>query len=389
MNATTQQNTVEVETLTELRRYLHAHPELSGKEVQTAKVVEEKLREYHPDQLMTGIGGCGLIAVFDSGQSGATVLFRAELDALPIQEINDFPHRSNVAGVAHKCGHDGHMSILLGLARELRAHPPERGKVLLLFQPAEENGAGAGAMLRDPRVKNLKVDFAFALHNLPGYPKHEILLKAGSFTPAVKSIIIHLHGKTSHAAEPEKGVNPAVAIAELLAGSQALRVPDVHRPDFALLTPVYVRMGEKAYGVSAGHGEVHLTLRTWTEDRMQRLTEKLYGLINRTARQYDLQVSTEWTDAFHANENDQAAVDLIRRSVNELGYMVRDLETPVRWGEDFGLFTQRFPGALFGLGAGEDTPALHNPDYDFPDELIPTGVKVFLGIVRQLLNSAE
>lgn len=367
------------------RQHLHEHPEVSGEEVKTAAFIKEVLQDLEPDFLMTEVGGTGVLACFDSRQPGPALLFRAELDALPIQEVNEFPHRSAEPGVSHKCGHDGHMSILLGLAHWLHDHRPAKGKVMLLFQPSEENGAGARAVLEDPRLSDLQLDFVFALHNLPGYPKHEILLKTGPFTAAVNSIIIKLYGKTSHAAEPENGINPALAIAEILTGADALAVPDTERIDFALLTPVHIQMGEKAYGVSAGYGEIHLTLRTWKQARMQQLTGRLQALIRQAAGRYHLEVETEWTDPFHANRNDETAVELIRQSARSQELSVRELTMPIKWGEDFGLFTQRFPGALFGLGAGERTPALHNPDYDYPDDLTPTGVNVFSGIVRQLL----
>lgn len=367
------------------RRHLHEYPEVSGKEAKTAAFIKEVLAGLGPDRLLTEVGGTGLLAYFDSARPGPALLFRAELDALPIQEENDFSYRSATPGVSHKCGHDGHMSILLGLAHWLHGQRPAKGKVLLLFQPSEENGAGAKAVLEDPRLSDLQLDFVFALHNLPGYPKHEILLKAGPFTAAVHSIIIKLYGKTSHAAEPENGINPALAIAEILTGANELAVPDTERIDFALLTPVHIQMGEKAYGVSAGYGEIHLTLRTWKQARMQQLMGRLQALIRRVAAGHRLRVETEWTDPFHANRNDETAVELIRESALSQELSVRELAMPIKWGEDFGLFTQRFPGALFGLGAGERTPALHNPDYDYPDDLTPTGVQIFSGIVRQLL----
>lgn len=387
MNTSTQdKNTSDLfSKLATFRRHLHEHPEVSGEEVRTAAFIQEVLQDLGSDCLMTEVGGTGVLAHFDSGQPGPALLFRAELDALPIQEVNEFAHRSAISGVSHKCGHDGHMTILLGLAHWLRDHRPVKGKALLLFQPSEENGAGASAVLEDPRLSDLQLDYVFALHNLPGYPKHEILLKAGPFTAAVNSIIIKLYGKTSHAAEPENGINPALAIAEILTGSNALAVPDPERIDFALLTPVHIKMGEKAYGVSAGYGEIHLTLRTWKQASMQRLTARLQALIRQVAARYQLEVETEWSDPFHANRNDETAVELIRESARSQGISVRTLTMPIKWGEDFGLFTQRFPGALFGLGAGEQTPALHNPDYDYPDDLTPTGVNVFSGIVRRLL----
>lgn len=371
------------EELQQIRRYIHARPELSGHEKATAAYVGQYLRTLAPAELWQEVGGTGLVATFDSGKEGLHLLFRAELDALPIQESNTFSHRSTVPGVSHKCGHDGHTTVLLGLAMLLHQEDNWQGKVSLLFQPAEETGAGALAMLEDPRIQGMQVDAAYAFHNLPSYPLGQIIVKPGAFTPAVQSILLKLQGHTAHAAEPENGLNPALALAEILQLAKSLEVPKPEDHAFRLLTPVYMELGEKAYGVSAGAGEVHFTLRAWTKESMDGLISELLGGVSEICRNHQLQWEHGWTDSFRANFNQEALVDKIRVSAEGNQYAIHEMEQPLKWGEDFGAFTEIFPAAMFGIGAGEDSPALHHEDYDFPDELIEVGVKMFWEIINQ------
>lgn len=378
---------VSIDWLARMRRQLHQNPELSGQEYETARFVAGQISEFHPSYMLEEVGGAGLIALFDTGKEGPTVLFRSELDALPIAEANEFEHRSKQDKASHKCGHDGHIATLLGLAREIRNKPPRRGRVILLFQPAEEIGAGAERVLQDPRFGQLfPIDYAFALHNLPGFPMGEVLQKEGPFTAAVQSLIIRLEGKTAHAGEPEHGLNPALAIADILQLAHKLSVPAPDSPDFAILTPIHVNMGEAAYGVSAGYGEVHLTVRTWTEEGMRQLSARLLKYLGDLALKQGLSLETEWTHVFRATHNDAEAVEIIQQAAEDCGLAARKRQHPFKWGEDFGAFTQRFRGAMFGLGAGEGCPALHNPDYDFPDELLEPGVRIYRRIMDIILD---
>jgi amidohydrolase len=376
-----------LESLAETRRELHQQPELSGQEEDTAAFIAGYLREHTSAEIMAGIGGTGLIAQFDSGEAGPSLLFRAELDALPIAEANEFDHRSQREGVAHKCGHDGHAAILLGLARRLEESPPQRGKALLLFQPAEETGEGAEWVLQDEQFERLlPIDHAFALHNLPGFPLGKIVARTGAFTAAVRSSIIRLQGKTAHAAEPEHGISPALAIADILQQAPRRSRPELDADDFAILTPVYVAMGEKAYGTAAGQGEVHLTLRTWSETAMDELCQQWTAYLEELAGRHGLELALDWTDTFQSCHNDKQAVGLLREAAAQCGMAFETREHPFKWGEDFGAFTQRYPGAMFGLGAGEDRPALHNPDYDFPDELLWPGIRLFHSLAIKILQ---
>ncbi|NNF01853.1 MAG: amidohydrolase, partial [Bacteroidia bacterium] len=195
-------NIAVLEDLEKLRKEIHQNPELSQHEYETARRIKDYLVENSSAEVRY-IAKTGVLATFDSKKPGKTLLLRADTDALPIAEINEFGHRSTVQGVSHKCGHDGHTVMMLGVAHLMSSFDLNSGKVLLLFQPAEENGMGAEAVLKDELFLKEKIDYVFALHNLPGFPKKQIIIKENVFNANVKSLIVHLNGKTSHAAEPE------------------------------------------------------------------------------------------------------------------------------------------------------------------------------------------
>lgn len=373
-------------SLAQFRKKLHRHPELSGQEEQTAATVREALQALSPDDLRAQLGGTGVLATFRGHEEGPHLLFRAELDALPIQEVNSFAHRSQRKGVAHKCGHDGHMATLMGLARLLARQRPAKGRVSVLFQPAEEDGSGASKVLADDRFADVQPDFVFAYHNIPGAPKGQIIVRDGVITAAVRSMIIQLEGKTAHAGEPEHGINPAFALADMIPQLGLISNNDPGRDDFKIITPVHMILGEKAYGVAAGHGELHLTIRSWSEAVMQEMITEIQGVIEQVKQHYGLKVGIGWTDSFLANRNHPDSLEVVRRAARAYGLDLHERAYPFKWGEDFGYFTQRFTGAFFGVGAGVDSPALHNPDYDYPDEIIEPALKTFWGIVQELLG---
>ena len=365
-----------------LRKHLHQNPELSGFEFETAKTIATFLRKYSPDELLENLGnGTGIIAVYHPEKEvKQTIMFRCELDALPIQEINDFEHQSVTDEVSHKCGHDGHMSVMAALAKKLSLQKMQQTKVILLFQPAEENGEGAVAIFNDVRFKALNPDKVFALHNLPGYEHHDIVVKNHTFTCAVNSIIIKLFGKTAHAGEPENGVNPALAIAEIINEFNKKIQPDPKKEKFSILTPIFLTMGTEDYGISAGSGEVHYTFRRAANSEMRELEQELESIAIEAANKYQLKPEISWTQRFSANENDPEAVDFVRRAAKDCNFNLIEREVPFQWGEDFGIFTEHYKSAMFGLGSGINTPNLHNPDYDWPDEITETGAEIFYKI---------
>jgi len=380
---------IDYSQLRQFRRVLHANPEVSGNEKHTARRVLAFLSECNPDELLGGIGGNGIIATWESGKPGKELVFRAELDALPIQEINAFDYASLTSAVSHKCGHDGHTTILCGLAQYLMQHKPATGRVRLLFQPSEENGEGAQAMLNATKFQEVKPSYIFALHNLPGFPLHQVVVKEGTFTASVNSIIINLEGKTSHAAEPEHGINPALAVAAILQKTSQLANNNPEQDTMQVVTPVFIELGEKAYGISAGNASVHLTLRCWNDENLQQLEEAVQDVVHKIGKQFKLKVEFEFTQTFHANVNHHEATQCVRVAASELNLNIVEKAFPFKWGEDFGLFTSRFHGCMFGIGSGIDTPALHNPDYDFPDALTETGVRIFSEIINQQLNVSQ
>ncbi|MBI1183096.1 amidohydrolase [bacterium] len=380
-------NEQQLNQLQQLRRHLHQHPELSLQEAKTQQWVKEFLQKHAAPHQLKEVGNTGLAAIYGGHEKGERILLRCDLDALPIAEVNEFEHKSVNQGVGHKCGHDGHATILCGVAMHLAKNPPAKGQVVLLFQPAEEIGEGAKAVLADKQFDQIKPDRVFALHNIPGYPMHSVVYRYGAFTASVVSLVLKITGKTAHAAEPENGINPSYFMAELLSESKKLMHTDLESDDFALCTPTHGMFGDDfAYGTAAGYGELRLTIRTWTNEKMNLLMKQLLEKVAMLTEKHKVRVQHEWTQEFRANQNDAACVETILASAKNCGSNCIKRETPFKWGEDFGLFTEKFPGAMFGLGSGENCPALHNPDYDFPDELIATGVALFSQIITQQLG---
>ena len=372
------------DTFYQIRQELHQHPELSGHEAQTARFIENKLQAFNPTKIVRHVGGHGLLAEYFFSEDGPTVLFRADMDAVAVEEPNDIPYHSQNPGVAHKCGHDGHTTILLRFAQMLSERPLKRGRVLLLFQPAEETGSGSKAVLDTKILDYYKIDKAFALHNIPGYPSSAILYKEGSFTCAVVSVSITLTGKTSHAAEPQKGISPIPATLKIVNELLRWNNTDIQAESYFLSTIVEIHIGEEAYGVSAGNGVIRATLRAKTDTRLHEHVQQLKALVASACELTPgLHHEIEWVEPFSANENDPHSVTLIKNMAlrNNLPYI--ELQTPFSWGEDFGLFTQQYNGALFGLGSGEHCAPLHSPQYDFPDETIETGAMMFYSIAEE------
>ena len=371
-------------TFYQIRRELHQHPELSGHEAQTARFVEDKLQAFNPTKVIRHVGGHGLLVEYFFSEDGPTLLFRADMDAVAVQEPDDMLYHSQNPGVAHKCGHDGHTTILLRFAQMLSEHPLTKGRVLLLFQPAEEDGSGAKAVMDTKVLDYYKIDKAFALHNIPGYPASAVLCKEGSFTCAVVSVSISLTGKTSHAAEPQKGISPIPATLSIVDKLLRWNNTDIQSDDYFLSTIVEIHVGEEAYGVSAGNSVIRATLRAKTDKLLHQHAQQLKELVaTECERTPDLQHEMECLEPFSAKENDSQSVSLIKSAAirNDLPYI--ELQTPFSWGEDFGLFTQQYKGALFGLGAGENCAPLHSPRYDFPDEVIETGATLFYMIAEE------
>ena len=377
----------DIEELVAFRRELHRFPELSNEEEETAARVAAFLAGTKPDATLAGLGGHGLAFVYDSGRPGPTVLFRAELDALPIHEVSDIPHRSTIAGKGHMCGHDGHMAILAALGRLFGRARPASGRVVLMFQPAEETGDGAAGVTADPRYAEIRPDFAFSLHNLPGTPLGHVRLKEGVVNCASRGMRIVLEGREAHSSMPETGVSPMRAISRLMPLLAALgQGSSFLNDDFAMATVAHASMGEPAFGVAPGRGEIRVTLRTRLDGRMAALCARAEALAREAASEDGLACTIDYHEIFVASLNDAEATAHLAAALDEEGISHDGEQLPMRASEDFGLFGHGAKSAMLYLGSGTDRPNLHNPDYDFPDDLIPIGARIFMRVAKTLLG---
>ncbi|MGQ3076603.1 MULTISPECIES: amidohydrolase [Rhizobium/Agrobacterium group] len=368
------------------RHDLHRHPEVSGEERETARRVVEALRPLAPSKLLTELGGHGVAAVFESKEPGPTLLFRAELDALPIEEKSQADHRSTVAGKGHLCGHDGHSTIILALATGLSRQPVARGRVVLLWQPAEEDGSGAAAVLADPRFAEIRPDFAYSLHNMPGLAFGTVALKSGPVNCASRGMKIRLSGKTAHASQPETGLSPMAAMSRLMPALTALSNGAPPATHFTLATVTHASLGEQAFGIAPGDAEIWVTLRTLIDDRMAELCEKAEQLVVEAAKEGGLEHAISYHDIFFHCENAPEAVTHLQEALTSEGVRYDEGTLPMRASEDFGRLRAICPSAMFFLGAGEKHPALHNPDYDYPDDLTAIGARIFMAVIRKALG---
>jgi amidohydrolase len=307
-----------------------------------------------------------------------TALVRCELDGLPIEEAGRAPYRSQVPGKGHLCGHDGHMSILVGLARLLSRRRPATGRAVLLFQPAEEDGQGAARVIDDPAYADIRPDYAFALHNFPGLPQGRAILGAGPVNCASRGLRITLGGRTAHASQPETGRSPMAAMAALMPALTALG----RDAPFRLVTVTHCTMGAPSFGVAPGAGEIWATLRTARDAEMDALLAEAEALVR--AHAGGLEVGFGHHDVFLHCENDAEAVRVLAAACARTG-IAQDAGTlPLRFSEDFGRFGHHARAAMLFLGAGTDCAALHDPDYDFPDDLIAQGVHLFAAALEEL-----
>ncbi|MCG7626417.1 amidohydrolase [Epibacterium sp. MM17-32] len=372
--------------LTALRHGFHSAPELSGAERQTAARVVDILGSYAPDEILTGLGGHGVAAVFQGQEPGPTLAIRCELDALPIPEQTDLSYASQVPGTAHLCGHDGHMVMVLAVAEALSERRPQSGRVVLMFQPAEETGEGAIAYRADPKFAAIAPDMILSLHNLPGLALGAVSLPRAAANCASRGARIRLQGRTSHAAAPQDGVSPAPSLAVLMQDLAALGTGGDLDEEYALTTVTHAKLGEPTFGVAPGVAELWVTLRTVTDDRMQALTDTLLSRVAACATKHGLAHQITYHDVFEACTNAPEAVAVIEAACRAGDVPVTLCDHPQAFSEDFGQFAHSAKSAMFWLGAGEDHPQLHNPDYDFPDALIPIGSGIFLRSIYSVLG---
>jgi len=370
-----------IDNIIELRHELHKHPEVSNNEYKTSERIVNFMKPLMPDEIIN-LSKTGKAFVFNGKETGKTIVFRAELDALPILEKNSLAYLSINPNVSHMCGHDGHMAILAGLAQKISKESHQYGKVVFLFQPAEEVEQGALDVVNDSAFKNIKPDYIFALHNIPGVKKHNIVVKTGSFSAASKGITIKLFGKTAHAAEPENGISPADSISQIISQLHELRDDKSLFKDLILITIIHIQMGEISFGTSPGYAEIRVTLRSFENEDMDVLTAHVEKLIEKITAVEKLECEISYSEVFPASVNNQECFRFVEQAAKQNNYKLEYIEKPFSWSEDFGYFAQEYKTALFGLGSGVSQPPLHNPDFDFPDEIIETGINMFYTIYK-------
>lgn len=364
------------------RKELHKFPELSGSEEKTSERIFNTLKNFSPGELYNHIGGTGILATFfsDNPENKETILLRVELDAIAVQEESGAAHASQKKGVMHGCGHDGHMAILLGLADFLNHNPPEKYNVSLLFQPAEETGKGAAEVLKDPVFKSKPFKRAYALHNLPGYGENDVVIKNGVFAAASTGLEITVRGKSSHAAYPEQGSNPSKVLGNLLTYISGDFEEFQQKSGVNKIVCTYVRMGNEAYGISPGRAQMGVTVRSSDDEELAKVIEQIRNRVSKEDAIFDGEIRIRQIEPFSATVNEGPGTEFVQKAADRLGLDVRKLEEPFPWSEDFGEFRKKCPITLFGLGTGLNHPPLHSERYDFNDNLIETGIKLFAGL---------
>lgn len=362
----------DIEYYIDIRQRLHCHPDVSGHEQFAHDIVVHELQRLNPDELYDHVGGYGMVAYWKSNLNDAdkTVAFRADIDALPI---------------GHRCGHDGHTTIMLRFAELVASCKERRYNVMLVFQPEEETGFGAQKIVESGLLQRHNVKVIFGLHNLPGVPLGTVVLNPGTFAAASTGVVYSLKGRETHASTPEKGLNPGLAVAEIIQRFSHLSCQSSENlSDFRQSTLVCCRIGEEAFGTSAGKGEVMFTLRAFTNDSMSQLVEQARSIVEEVSTHEGLQLNVEYIEPFRATENTPAMVKQLEAVFSpQVSTIVT--HTPFRWSEDFADYLQVIPGAFFGIGSGESHPELHHPDYVFPDRLIEPASHCFELIMNNII----
>ncbi len=359
-----------VEMATQLRHELHQHPELPMEEVWTRNHLMEFLRANTKLEVVDR--GRWFYAKYSAGPDRPTIAFRADFDALPVEETCDIPWKSQFPGISHKCGHDGHAATLAGFALEIDRVGADNN-IIFIFQHAEEVGMGAKECRAVIPEQNVSEVFAF--HTMPGIDKGAAYTRVGTTQCASNGVTFFFTGHPSHASMPELGINPAFAISELV-----LEIPKLIEPSkwkkMVLLTVIYVKVGEPAFGVSPGDGEIGITYRAEDEREMNELTDQLELIAKGLAEKYGLSVRYDYQEAFPETIAHRQSVEKIAAACEKLGIPIIYAPLPGRASEDFGYYTKLVPGAMFHLGSGDGHP-VHTHEFDFPDDQIEPVIKIF------------
>jgi len=390
-------NPSKIESWVNTRRDIHAHPELRYEENRTADIVAKRLAELGYT-VETGIGRTGVVGLIRGTQGpGKMIGLRADMDALPIQERNQFPHASRHPGKMHACGHDGHVAMLLGAAQEIAENRNFKGSVALIFQPAEEGGAGAQRMIDDGLFQRYPVDAVFAMHNWPGLQEGEFAAHTGAVMASSNEFSVKIQAKGAHAAMPDLGIDPVVIAAQLILAFQTIVSRNCKPVEPAVLSVTQIQAGE-AINVIPDHAILQGTVRTFSietldliEQHMSKLSTELCAAFGATA---EMEFERKYPPTINSAEMAELAKNALKR-VPEVTAVHTNLP-PTMGAEDFAFMLQHKPGAYLWIGNGDGGHrthghgigpcTLHNPSYDFNDKILPLGVKAWLAITHAFLE---
>jgi amidohydrolase len=372
------------EEISTWRRDLHAHPELRFEEYRTAAFVASKLKEFGVDEIVTSFGGTGVVGVIhgQNNTSGRSIGFRADMDALPIQEVNDLPHASTIPGKMHACGHDGHTSMLLGAAKYLAETRNFDGKIVLAFQPAEEGGGGARAMIDAGLMDKWNVEEIYGMHNMPGLPIGEFAVRTGPQMACPDKFEIIVHGKGGHGAMPHKSVDSTLVAAQIVVALQSIASRNINPLENIVVSVCGFRTETDTYNVIPNTVRLRGTVRTFEKDVQSFVRARIDALTKCTADGYGAVAEVTHMSGPPPLVNHEREADFAAEiALSVCGVAHRNFE-PSMGGEDFSEMLLERPGAYLFVGNG-DSADLHNPSYEFNDDVIPVGCSWFVTMAER------
>ncbi|MEN9481542.1 MAG: hypothetical protein RLZZ298_2937 [Pseudomonadota bacterium] len=376
--------------LTTQRRDIHAHPELAFNENRTADLVAAELERYGLE-VHRGIAKTGVVGVLRAGTSQRMIGLRADMDALPLAEMNEFPHHSRYQGKMHACGHDGHTAILLGAARYLAGKPDFDGTAVFIFQPAEESEGGAAVMIEEGLFERFPVESVYGLHNWPGIPVGEIAVMPGPVMAGTCAFEIFVRGHGCHAAMPHQGVDSIVAGAQLVQAMQTVVSRTLHPCDAAVVSVTQFHAGE-AWNIIPEEVVLRGTIRSFKPEVQQTVERAIERLCSGIAAANGAQISVTFDHRYPPTVNSVNETNFCRNVAGSVFGSERVLTDilPSMGAEDFAYMLREKPGCYVWLGNGPGTGGctLHNPHYDFNDELLTLGISYWVQLVRQALPTA-
>ena len=373
------------EKMVEWRRDIHSHPELAYQEKRTAKKVVELLKEFGVDEIHEGIGGTGVVGVIKNGK-GPKIGLRADMDALPITETNQCGHVSTNKGVMHACGHDGHTTMLLGAARYLSETRNFKGEVILIFQPAEEGFAGAKAMIEDGLFKKFPVKSIYGMHNVPGVKSGHLDVGPGPRMAAADNFEIKINGKGAHGAMPDQSIDPIVCGSAVVQALQSL-VSRNSDPRKTLVVSVTQFNSGHANNVIPDFAQLAGTIRYFDKETGQFIRSKFPKIVNDICEAFGANAEINYKEGYPPTINENSSAKFALEVAKDVaGENASENQVPMMGSEDFSYFLQEKPGAYAWIGNG-NSASLHNPSYDFNDDVLPIGASFLSRIAEKALNN--